>query len=204
MGDRKVWKDKKFDNTSNQEGFGLPRFENVTTEPVKPAGYMGYNLPDQVIYFSDGLTWVPCSANDQSRVFLTTNITGLTTGSVIKYDTVEFDSGIIYSAATGLFTIPTTGLYAISSATYTQSYSSGGGSSIANIEMWINSTHDSSVHHLINVSGTPFTFYREVNLTMGDTVCFKMDKDGGSATATVIGLISTTGKGTWASVRRIG
>lgn len=60
-------------------------------------------------------TWVAIGgAHFSARVYLNTNAT-LTNGSIVPFDTVDYDPLSMYSASTHKFTVPQAGIYAVSS-----------------------------------------------------------------------------------------
>lgn len=120
---RKVYNDLKSDNTSSQIGLQVPIVDtalvpsptNHNARSVHPKGKLAADRTDCCLYLSDGKSWNyvgGCAGGNSARVHLAASQAGLTPGSTtILYDTIDSDPSGIYNPATGIFTIPQSGVY---------------------------------------------------------------------------------------------
>ena len=209
-----IYRDRTFNNVKVNTGFGIPIVDTslpvVSTNPqarnTLEKGKLAADRTDCCLYLTDGLAWNfvgGCESNN-ARVRLEVSIIGATNFQDIVFDTIESDPSGIYNDTTGEFTIPRTGTYALDGTICATNFASIP-VTVYGIVIAVNATNESKSSHRVN-SAPSFeseSIHREIALTAGDVVTFRLAAFGGNS-CNVLGTdISGISGTSWASIRRV-
>ncbi len=167
-----ITKDQTFDNLNVNQSLGQCN-TNIRAKCVVADSVSAQNII---------LNGQPLGGGISAQVFLANTIPN-TNGAVLLFDTVLSDPTGMYNTGTGIFTVPQSGLYAISGSACMGNFMPPSNATVVGIIVAINFSNNLKktfleIPAIQNVTVYSTSVYWEVFLNAGDTILFAFDIGG--------------------------